>query len=138
MRYNWKRNKADQLLTSLLSFIFLWQFLLLPLSFSDQRTVVSNNYYISLKSYEEAFIIHKFIGNVFLNYIGNDHFFERSIREIRWNNIRDMEAILHPVVILGIILLFILTSIKRIRKRIPILSISLGGHAPPIIMINQI
>jgi hypothetical protein len=127
----WSRHKSDPLLASLLSIVFLWQLTLLPQASHDNFTNDDHNYYTSFKQYEEAYIINEFTGNELLNYIEINHILGRNIRDFQRIFYRNMEAVLLPVISLGIALFYTLTCSRRLKQRISILSTSLGGHAPP-------
>jgi hypothetical protein len=115
MRYYWKRRKSDQLLASLLSIVFLCMLTLLPLVYSNKLTTSDRSYYTPFQQFDEAYIINDYTGNELLSYIEVNHFFGRNLRDFQRIFYRNMEAVLLPVISLGIILLYTLTCFRRLK-----------------------
>jgi hypothetical protein len=125
-----KSTKSFLDISCVLSAVFLLQLIATPISYTQGITIApkQNNPFRQLG---QVFIMSDFTGNEILTDVESNHVISRNLRDFQrlLNRILNTSAL--PLVSFAVLLCYYIPSFRKPEQKIPVLAISMGGHAPP-------
>ena len=136
----YKKNAATfmQILLTLCA-VFLLHIILSPLAYLQELTFQSRVTRSSssakqtspIERFGESYIISDFAGNDILTDFENNHIINRNLGDFRRLLINVINTFMLPLVSFGVLLYCVYIINKKPKQQIPVMAISIGGHAPP-------
>lgn len=138
MCFRYKRMQSFTGMHLLLSVLFVLQIALTPIAYSNTTSPADRSSGGPIAGYQEAYIVNDISVNEILNIVSINRIMNRYSGDVQRLIGMLQEIWMAPVAMLGILLAYTVTYYKAFRQQKSILSISLGGHAPPAELISHI
>ena len=134
MRIYNKRTDTMTAIAQLLSIVILVHLLLTPLAYTQKVDPVVARRTLPLLQYEDVFLTNEVNNFELFGNIRISPVICKNLKEFQRLLQRMLDISLIPAVTYVILLVYTLTYYKKTRRRKSLLAISLGGHAPPVMV----
>ncbi|MHB8127834.1 MAG: hypothetical protein ACYDEX_02430 [Mobilitalea sp.] len=124
-----KSTKTFTCILFLLCAVFLLHLIITPMAVNRFSNATNKQSPFHLLA--RSFIVVDFTGNEILTDMEINHVINRNLRDFQRQIARTFDALGVLVVGLGLMLYYMQSLIRKVDQRKPILSTSVGGHAPP-------
>ncbi len=134
MRIYNKRTDTMIAIAQLLSIVILVHLMLTPLAYTQKVDPVVTRRTLPLLQYEDVFLTNEVNNFELYGNIRISPVICKNLKEFQRLLQRMLDISLIPAVTYVILLVYTLTYYKKTQRRKSLLAISLGGHAPPMVV----